>query len=35
VIGGIWRFVAVNLGVLALITYVPAVSTALPRWLFQ
>lgn len=35
VIAGIWRFVAVNLGVLALVTYVPAVSTALPRWLFQ
>lgn len=35
VIAGIWRFVAANLGVLALITYVPAVSTALPRWLFQ
>lgn len=33
VIGGIWRFVLVNLAVLALITYVPAISTALPRLL--
>ena len=33
VIGGIWRFVLVNLAVLALITYVPAISTALPKLL--
>jgi C4-dicarboxylate transporter, DctM subunit len=33
VISGIWRFVLVNLGVLALISYVPAISTALPRLL--
>jgi C4-dicarboxylate transporter DctM subunit len=33
VIGGIWRFVLVNIAVLALITYVPAISTALPKLL--
>jgi C4-dicarboxylate transporter DctM subunit len=33
VIGGIGRFVAVNVAVLVLITYVPAISTALPRLL--
>jgi C4-dicarboxylate transporter, DctM subunit len=33
VIGGIGRFVAVNVAVLLLITYVPAISTALPRLL--
>jgi C4-dicarboxylate transporter DctM subunit len=33
VIGGIWRFVGVNIAVLALISYVPAISTALPRLL--
>lgn len=33
VIAGIWRFVLVNIAVLALITYVPAVSTALPKLL--
>ncbi|MGQ0656300.1 MAG: TRAP transporter large permease [Betaproteobacteria bacterium] len=33
VIAGIGRFVAVNVAVLILITYVPAVSTALPRLL--
>jgi C4-dicarboxylate transporter, DctM subunit len=33
VIGGIWRFVLLNIAVLALITYVPAISTALPRLL--
>ena len=33
VIAGIWRFVLVNIGVLALITYVPAISTALPKLL--
>lgn len=31
VISGIWPFIWVNLGVLMLITYVPALSTALPR----
>jgi len=31
VIAGIWRFVLVNVAVLALITYVPAISTMLPR----
>ena len=30
---GIGRFVAVNIAVLALITYVPSISTALPRLL--
>ncbi len=33
VIAGIWRFVLVNIAVLILITYVPAISTALPRLL--
>ena len=33
VIAGIWPFILVNLAVLALVTYVPAVSTALPRLL--
>jgi C4-dicarboxylate transporter DctM subunit len=33
VIGGIGRFVLVNIAVLALITYVPAISTALPKLL--
>jgi C4-dicarboxylate transporter DctM subunit len=33
VIAGIWRFVLVNIAVLALITYVPAISTALPKLL--
>lgn len=33
VIGGIGRFVVVNIAVLALITYVPSISTALPRLL--
>jgi C4-dicarboxylate transporter, DctM subunit len=33
VIAGIWRFVAVNIGVLILVSYVPAISTALPRLL--
>jgi C4-dicarboxylate transporter, DctM subunit len=33
VIGGIGRFVVVNVAVLVLITYVPAISTALPRLL--
>jgi C4-dicarboxylate transporter, DctM subunit len=33
VIGGIWRFVVVNVAVLLLITYVPALSTALPKLL--
>jgi C4-dicarboxylate transporter DctM subunit len=33
VIGGIGRFVLVNIAVLVLITYVPAISTALPRLL--
>lgn len=33
VIGGIWRFVLVNVAVLILITYVPSISTALPRLL--
>ncbi|TAK88496.1 MAG: TRAP transporter large permease [Betaproteobacteria bacterium] len=33
VIGGIWRFVLVNVAVLALITYVPAISMALPKLL--
>jgi C4-dicarboxylate transporter DctM subunit len=33
VIGGIGRFVIVNIAVLALITYVPSVSTALPKLL--
>ena len=33
VIGGIWPFIAVNLAVLILITYVPSISTALPRLL--
>ena len=33
VIAGIWPFVLTNLGVLAVVTYVPAVSTALPRLL--
>jgi C4-dicarboxylate transporter DctM subunit len=31
VIAGIWPFVAINIAVLILITYVPAISTALPR----
>jgi C4-dicarboxylate transporter DctM subunit len=33
VVGGIWRFVLVNIAVLVLITYVPAISTALPKLL--
>ncbi|MBI3708180.1 MAG: TRAP transporter large permease [Proteobacteria bacterium] len=33
IVAGIWPFVAVNLVVLALITYVPDISTALPRLL--
>jgi C4-dicarboxylate transporter, DctM subunit len=33
IISGIWRFVLLNLAVLVLITYVPAISTALPRLL--
>ena len=33
VIGGIWPFIWVNLAVLILITYVPSISTALPRLL--
>jgi C4-dicarboxylate transporter, DctM subunit len=33
VIGGIGRFVVVNVAVLVLITYVPAISTALPKLL--
>jgi C4-dicarboxylate transporter DctM subunit len=33
VIGGIGRFVIVNIAVLALITYVPSISTALPKLL--
>jgi C4-dicarboxylate transporter, DctM subunit len=33
VIGGIGRFVLVNIAVLVLITYVPAISTALPKLL--
>jgi C4-dicarboxylate transporter DctM subunit len=33
VIAGIWRFVLVNIAVLALISYVPSISTALPRLL--
>jgi len=33
VIRGIWPFIGVNLAVLVLITYVPAISTALPRLL--
>jgi len=33
VIAGIWRFVLVNIAVLVLITYVPAISTALPKLL--
>jgi C4-dicarboxylate transporter DctM subunit len=33
VIAGIWPFVAVNLAVLGLITYVPAISTLLPKLL--
>jgi C4-dicarboxylate transporter DctM subunit len=33
VIAGIWPFILVNVAVLALISYVPAVSTALPRLL--
>jgi C4-dicarboxylate transporter, DctM subunit len=33
VVAGIGRFVAVNIAVLALITYVPAISTALPKLL--
>ena len=33
VIGGIWRFVLVNIAVLILISYVPSISTALPRLL--
>jgi C4-dicarboxylate transporter, DctM subunit len=33
IIGGIWRFVLLNIAVLALITYVPAISTALPKLL--
>jgi len=33
VIGGIWPFIWVNLAVLVLITYVPSISTALPRLL--
>ncbi|HEX2566795.1 MAG TPA: TRAP transporter large permease [Burkholderiales bacterium] len=33
VIGGVWRFVVVNVAVLMLITYVPSLSTALPKLL--
>jgi C4-dicarboxylate transporter DctM subunit len=33
VIGGIWRFVLINIAVLLLISYVPAISTALPKLL--
>jgi C4-dicarboxylate transporter DctM subunit len=33
VIAGIWRFVLVNLAVLLLVSYVPAISTALPKLL--
>lgn len=33
VIGGIWPFIAVNIVVLAIISYVPAISTALPKLL--
>ncbi len=33
VIAGIWPFVAVNIAVLGLVTYVPAVSTLLPKLL--
>ena len=33
VIAGMWRFVLVNIAVLALISYVPSISTALPRLL--
>jgi C4-dicarboxylate transporter DctM subunit len=31
VIAGIWPFIATNVIVLALVTYVPALSTAIPR----
>jgi C4-dicarboxylate transporter, DctM subunit len=31
VVAGIWRFIAVNIAVLLLITYVPSISMALPR----
>jgi C4-dicarboxylate transporter DctM subunit len=33
VIAGIWPFVLVNIAVLILITYVPSISTALPKLL--
>jgi C4-dicarboxylate transporter DctM subunit len=33
IIAGIWRFIVVNLAVLLLVSYVPAVSTALPKLL--
>ena len=33
VIGGVGRFVLVNIAVLALVTYIPSISTALPRLL--
>jgi C4-dicarboxylate transporter DctM subunit len=31
VVAGVWPFILVNMAVLALIAYVPAISTALPR----
>lgn len=31
VVGGIWRFILINIAVLMLISYVPSISTALPK----